>query len=402
VSARRPAGVTLLGSTGSIGVSTLDVIARHPDRFRVIALTANSRVEKLVEQCVRFQPQYAVMADADAAARLQAALQTAAPDIQVLSGSDGLVNVAAMDGVDFVMAGIVGAAGLLPSLAAARAGKRVMLANKEALVMSGSLFMRAVQEHGATLIPVDSEHNAILQCLPDEYVAGAPPRGVRRIMLTASGGPFRALPLGKLAGVTPEQACAHPNWVMGRKISVDSATMMNKGLELIEAGWLFGLPMERIEVLLHPQSLIHSLVEYLDGSMLAQMGNPDMRIPISHALGWPQRIDSGAAPLDLRAAGTLQFESPDPARYPCLSLATSAWRTGGTAPAILNAANEVAVQAFLQQRIAFTAIPTVIREALQRCGVHDADSLETILADDAAARAAALDTIGSGRAVRAL
>ncbi|MGB5716876.1 MAG: 1-deoxy-D-xylulose-5-phosphate reductoisomerase [Gammaproteobacteria bacterium] len=401
MSAVHPAGVTLLGSTGSIGVSTLDVIARHPERFRVIALTANSRVEKLAEQCVRFQPQYAVMADADAATRLQKELQALAPDVEVLSGPDGLVTVAGLDAVDFVMAGIVGAAGLLPSLAAARAGKRVLLANKEALVMSGSLFMQAVQEHGATLLPVDSEHNAILQCLPDDYRPGAAPRGVRRIMLTASGGPFRTLPVNKLAGVTPEQACAHPNWVMGRKISVDSATMMNKGLEVIEAGWLFGLPMEQIEVLLHPQSIIHSLVEYDDGSVLAQMGNPDMRIPISHALGWPQRIDSGAGRLDLLAVGKLQFESPDSGRYPCLALATAAWQTGGTAPAILNAANEVAVQAFLQQRIAFTAIHAVIRLTLEQCAVHDVDSLQTILADDAAARAVAFECIGSGQAVTA-
>jgi 1-deoxy-D-xylulose-5-phosphate reductoisomerase len=399
MSVRRPAGVTLLGSTGSIGVNTLDVLARHPDRFRVIALTANTRVEQLAEQCVRFQPQYAVMADADAATRLHRELQTAAPDVQVLSGADGLVKVAGMDAVDFVMAGIVGAAGLLPSLAAARSGKRVLLANKEALVMSGTLFMQAVQEHGATLIPVDSEHNAILQCLPDGYTPGAPPRGVRSIMLTASGGPFRTLPLSKLAGVTPEQACAHPNWVMGRKISVDSATMMNKGLEVIEAGWLFGLPVERIEVLLHPQSIIHSLVEYEDGSMLAQMGNPDMRIPISHALGWPQRIASGAEPLDLLTVGKLQFESPDSARYPCLALAISAWQAGGTAPAILNAANEIAVQAFLEQRIAFTAIHAVIRQTLEQCAVHDADSLQTILADDASARATALEYIGAGRTV---
>jgi 1-deoxy-D-xylulose-5-phosphate reductoisomerase len=398
---RRPAGVTLLGSTGSIGVNTLDVIARHPDRFQVIALTAKSQVEKLAEQCIRFQPQYAVMADADAATRLQQELRASAPDVQVLSGADSLVSVAAMQGVDFVMAGIVGAAGLLPSLAAARSGKRVLLANKEALVMSGTLFMQAVQQHGATLIPVDSEHNAILQCLPDDYTPGAPPRGVRRIMLTASGGPFRTLPLGKLANVTPEQACAHPNWVMGRKISVDSATMMNKGLEVIEAGWLFGLPMEGIEVLLHPQSIIHSLVEYEDGSLLAQMGNPDMRIPISHALGWPQRIVSGAHPLDLLAVGKLQFEAPDSARYPCLALAISAWRSGGTAPAILNAANEVAVQAFLEQRIAFTAIHSVIRQTLERCTVHEADSLESILADDVNARATALECVGSGRAVTA-
>ena len=401
MSALHTLGVALLGSTGSIGDSTLDVIARHPERFQVIALTANSRVKKLLEQCVRFQPQYAVMANADAATRLQKELQIAAPDVQVLSGVDSLVKVAGLEAVDCVMAGIVGAAGLLPSLAAVRAGKRVLLANKEALVMSGSLFMQAVKESGATLLPVDSEHNAILQCLPEDFRPGMPPGGVRRIMLTASGGPFRTLPVNKLGSVTPEQACAHPNWVMGRKISVDSATMMNKGLELIEAGWLFGLPMEQIEVLLHPQSIIHSLVEYEDGSVLAQMGNPDMRIPISHALGWPQRITSGAGQLDLQAVGTLQFEAPDSDRYPCLGLATAAWQTGGTAPVILNAANEVAVQAFLERRIGFTAIHTVIRETLEKCVLHDVDSLQTILADDSAARAVALECIGSARAVTA-
>jgi 1-deoxy-D-xylulose-5-phosphate reductoisomerase len=395
------AGVALLGSTGSIGVNTLDVIARHPGRFRVFALTANSQVDKLAEQCVRFQPRFAVMADSDAAMRLQQQLQVTAPDVQVLAGTDGLVQVAAMDGVDVVMAGIVGAAGLLPSLAAARAGKRILLANKEALVMSGALFMQAVQENGATLLPVDSEHNAIMQCLPDDYAPGPAPRSVSRITLTASGGPFRALALDKLAAVTPEQACAHPNWVMGRKISVDSATMMNKGLEVIEAGWLFGLPIEQISVLLHPQSVIHSLVEYHDGSVLAQMGNPDMRIPISHALGHPQRIVSGAEPLDLLALATLQFEAPDDERYPCLALATTAWQTGGTAPTLLNAANEVAVQAFLDERIGFTAIPAVIEQVLQECSVHAADTLEMILADDAAARVAACECIESGRAVTA-
>ncbi|MEN8205962.1 MAG: 1-deoxy-D-xylulose-5-phosphate reductoisomerase [Pseudomonadota bacterium] len=396
-----PVGITLLGSTGSIGVNTLDVVARHPDRFRVIALTANSRVEKLVEQCVRFQPQYAVMADADAATRLHDELKKSAPGVQVLSGSGGLIRVAGLDSVDFVMAGIVGAAGLLPSLEAARAGKRVLLANKEALVMSGTLFMQAVREHGASLLPVDSEHNAILQCLPDDYTPGTPPRGVQKIILTASGGPFRTLPVNKLHSVTPEQACAHPNWVMGQKISVDSATMMNKGLEVIEAGCLFALPMEQIEVLLHPQSIIHSLVEFKDGSVLAQMGNPDMRIPISHALGWPERISSGASQLDLLATATLQFESPDSARYPCLALATAAWQAGGTAPAILNAANEVAVQAFLDQRIAFTSIHNVISQTLEQCVQHDADLLETILEDDATARVAAFECIESGRAVTA-
>mgnify|MGYP001814484692 FL=1 len=395
------AGVTLLGSTGSIGVNTLDVIARHPDRFYVFALSANTQVDKIAEQCVRFQPRFAVMADSDAATRLEERLQTTAPDVQVLAGTDGLVQVAAMDAVDVVMAGIVGAAGLLPSLAAARAGKRILLANKEALVMSGALFMQAVQENGATLLPVDSEHNAIMQCLPDDYVPGAAPRAVSRITLTASGGPFRTLSLDRLAAVTPEQACAHPNWVMGRKISVDSATMMNKGLEVIEAGWLFALPIEQISVVLHPQSVIHSLVEYHDGSVLAQMGNPDMRIPISHALGHPERVVSGAEPLDLLAAATLQFEAPDTERYPCLALATAAWQTGATAPALLNAANEVAVQAFLDERIAFTSIPVVIEQVLEQCSVHAADTLEMVLADDAAARAAACECIDSGQAVTA-
>ena len=396
-----PAGVTLLGSTGSIGSSTLDVIARHPARFRVFALTANSSVDKLAAQCVRFQPRYAVMADADAATRLASLLQASAPDVQVLSGNDGLLTVAGHESVDFVMAAIVGAAGLLPSLEAARKGKRVMLANKEALVMSGALFMRAVREHQAVLLPVDSEHNAILQCLPDNYVAGSVPSGVRKILLTASGGPFRTLPVSELSAVTPEQACAHPNWDMGRKISVDSATMMNKGLEVIEAGWLFGLPMERISVVLHPQSLVHSLVEYEDGSVLAQMGNPDMRIPISHALGWPERIASGAESLDLMAVGNMQFEAPDSARYPCLELAIAAWRSGGTSPVVLNAANEVAVQAFLDRQIAFTAIPGVVEQVLEQCPVHTADSLETILAADALARAVANECIASGRAMTA-
>jgi 1-deoxy-D-xylulose-5-phosphate reductoisomerase len=401
MTAGRPAGVTLLGSTGSIGVSTLDVIARHPGRFRVVALTANTSVDKLAAQCVRFQPRYAVMADADAAARLALLLQASAPDVQVLSGSDGLLAVAGHASVDFVMAAIVGAAGLLPSLEAARTGKRIMLANKEALVMSGALFMQAVREHQSMLLPVDSEHNAILQCLPDTYVAGATPAGVRKILLTASGGPFRTLPVSKLSAVTPEQACAHPNWDMGRKISVDSATMMNKGLEVIEAGWLFGLPMDRINVVLHPQSLVHSLVEFEDGSVLAQMGNPDMRIPISHALGWPERIESGAAGLDVLAVGNLQFEAPDSAHYPCLELAIAAWRNGGTSPAVLNAANEVAVQAFLDRQIAFTAISRVVELALAQCPAHAADTLETILADDALARAVANEYIESGRAMAA-
>jgi 1-deoxy-D-xylulose-5-phosphate reductoisomerase len=397
MSATQPAGITILGSTGSIGVSTLDVVARHPERFRVVALTANSSVEALAGQCARFQPDYAVMADADAAARLEHQLKTTAPDVRVLAGVEGLIEVAGLSVVDYVMAAIVGAAGLLPSIAAARKGKRVLLANKEALVMSGALFMQAARENSATLLPIDSEHNAILQCLPDDYVAGLPPRGVRKIMLTASGGPFRTLPVSELDAVTPEQACAHPNWDMGRKISVDSATMMNKGLELIEAGWLFGLPLERIQVVLHPQSLVHSLVEYDDGSVLAQLGNPDMRVPISHALGWPERIDSGADSLDLLAVGNMQFEAPDSMHYPCLELAGMAWQEGGTGPAILNAANEVAVQAFLERLIPFTAIHRVIRRALEQCSVQPAASLEVILEDDALARDVATEYILSSR-----
>jgi 1-deoxy-D-xylulose-5-phosphate reductoisomerase len=284
----------------------------------------------------------------------------------------------------------------LPTLEAARHGKRVLLANKEALVMSGALFMQAVRENEAVLLPIDSEHNAILQCMPDNYIAGHAPRGVRKIMLTASGGPFRMLPAAELGTVTPEQACAHPNWDMGRKISVDSATMMNKGLEVIEAGWLFDLPLERISVVIHPQSILHSMVEYEDGSVLAQLGNPDMRIPISHAIAWPDRIDSGTEPLDLMAVGTLQFEPPDLDRFPCLRLAGEAWHAGGTAPAILNAANEVAVQAFLDRRIAFTTISQLIGDALQHCPSRAASSLDIILEDDAMARQWSGEYISSG------
>jgi len=393
----QPAGITVLGATGSIGVNTLDVVSRYPGRFNVIALTANTDVEALAGQCERFLPRYAVMADPDAAERLAALLRNTAPDVQVLGGRDALVEVAGLPAVDFVMAAIVGAAGLLPCLEAARRGKRVLLANKEALVMSGALFMQAVRDNDAVLLPIDSEHNAILQCMPDNYTAGHAPRGVRKIMLTASGGPFRTLPVSKLAGVTPAQACAHPNWEMGRKISVDSATMMNKGLEVIEAGWLFDLPLEKIRVLIHPQSILHSMVEYDDGSVIAQLGNPDMRIPITHALAWPERIDSGAAQLDLAAVGSLQFEDPDRERFPCLALACHAWRQGGTAPAILNAANEVAVQAFLDKQIAFTSIPRLIEHAMERCTVHDGTSLQVILEDDAAARRQARDYIDTDR-----
>jgi 1-deoxy-D-xylulose-5-phosphate reductoisomerase len=395
----RPARITVLGSTGSIGISTLDVVARHPDRFQVMALTANTNVEVLAGQCARYQPRYAVMNDPDAAECLERRLKQSAPDVEVLAGTAGLISVAGLADIDSVMAAIVGSAGLLPGIEAARRGKRVLLANKEALVMAGGLYMQAVREHGAVLLPVDSEHNAILQCLPDDYVTGNRPPGVRKILLTASGGPFRTLAPGKLVTVTPEQACNHPNWEMGRKISVDSATMMNKGLEVIEAGWLFGMPLDRIQVVLHPQSLVHSLVEYDDGSVLAQLGNPDMRIPISHALGWPDRIESGACSLDLMAVGSLEFEAPDVARYPCLQLAYAAWRAGGTAPAILNAANEIAVQAFLDRRIPFTAIHRVIEQTLEQCNVDGAASLEIILDADAAARQVAAESIKSGRGV---
>ncbi|UCC56376.1 MAG: 1-deoxy-D-xylulose-5-phosphate reductoisomerase [Gammaproteobacteria bacterium] len=383
---KQPAGITILGATGSIGISTLDVVSRHPDRFRVVALTAHRDVETLAAQCRQFLPRYAVMADPAAAEQLEHRLRDAVPDVRVLAGIDALVEMAGLPEVDYVMAAIVGAAGLLPSLEAARKGKHVLLANKEALVMSGALFMQAVRDNNAVLLPIDSEHNALLQCMPDGYTPGTVPPGVCSITLTASGGPFREMPVSKLASVTPEQACAHPNWNMGRKISVDSATMMNKGLEVIEAGWLFDLQAENIRAILHPQSILHSMVEYTDGSVLAQLGNPDMRIPISHALGWPDRIVSGAEPLDMAAIGQLQFSAPDLERFPCLALAFDAWRAGGTAPAILNAANEVAVQAFLERQLAFTEIPRAIDYVMDHCDIQDAGSLDAVLGADARAR----------------
>ncbi|MGE0081823.1 MAG: 1-deoxy-D-xylulose-5-phosphate reductoisomerase [Thiohalomonadaceae bacterium] len=379
-------GVAVLGSTGSIGVSTLDVIARHPGRYRVVALTANGQVERMAEQCLAVRPEFAVMADADAAARLAERLRDGAPEITVLAGVEGLERVAALPQVDYVMAAIVGAAGLRPTLAAARAGKRVLLANKEALVMSGRIFMDEVRRSGAELLPIDSEHNAVFQCMPPDFGRGLAAVGVRRILLTASGGPFRDTPLEALAGVTPEQAVAHPNWSMGRKISVDSATMMNKGLEVIEACWLFDTRPADIQVVLHPQSVIHSLVEYVDGSVLAQLGNPDMRTPIAHALAWPERIESGVAGLDLFKIARLDFREPDLQRFPCLRLAVAAMETGGTAPAVLNAANEVAVEAFLARRVRFTSIPAIIEATLEAVTGREADSLEAILAADAAAR----------------
>lgn len=381
-----PQQITVLGATGSIGLSTLDVIARHPQRYQVFALSGFSRLAELEALCLLHRPRYAVVADAAAAAKLREALQGAGLSTQVLEGEGGLCEVAAHPEVDAVMAAIVGAAGLKPTLAAVEAGKKVLLANKEALVMSGALFMQAVRKHGAVLLPIDSEHNAIFQCLPTDYSRGLNAVGVRRILLTASGGPFRQTPLGDLQHVTPEQACAHPNWSMGRKISVDSASMMNKGLELIEACWLFDAPPSKVEVVIHPQSVIHSLVDYVDGSVLAQLGNPDMRTPISHALAWPERIDSGVAPLDLFAIARLDFLPPDEQRFPCLRLARQAAEVGGTAPAMLNAANEVAVAAFLNRRIRFPEIASMIDAVLNAQPAQPVDSLNAVLAADAVAR----------------
>ncbi len=358
-------GICVLGSTGSIGVSTLDVVARHPERYRVVALTARRDVEGMVLQCHRHHPDYVVMVDVASAVSLRERLSGTPSPPEVLEGPDALETVAALPEVDYVMAAIVGAAGLVPTLAAARAGKRVLLANKEALVVSGRILMNTVSENGATLVPIDSEHNAVFQCLPPDYHRGLGAVGVESILLTASGGPFRDLPVDRLATVTPEQACAHPNWDMGRKISVDSATMMNKGLELIEACWLFGTEPERVQIVVHPQSVIHSLVQFVDGSVLAQLGNPDMRTPIAQALAWPERMDSGVAPLDLFAVQRLDFQPPNLARFPCLALAYRAAKEGGTAPAILNAANEVAVDAFLNRRIGFTDIAVVVDRTLE-------------------------------------
>ncbi|RZU44838.1 1-deoxy-D-xylulose 5-phosphate reductoisomerase [Fluviicoccus keumensis] len=378
-------GITVLGATGSIGLSTLDVIGRHPDRYEVFALTAHSRIDELAALCDRFNPRYAVVRCPDDIARLQARLTTRATE--VLAGQDALEAVASHSDCDTVMAAIVGAAGLLPTLAAVRAGKRVLLANKEALVMAGALFMEAVRGHGATLLPIDSEHNAIFQCLPSG-MAGLERGGVEKILLTASGGPFRTFTPAQLADVTPDQACKHPNWSMGRKISVDSATLMNKGLEFIEACWLFDARPDQIEILVHPQSIIHSLVQYVDGSTLAQLGNPDMRTPIAHALAWPERIAAGVPRLDL-TRHALDFQAPDEARFPCLRLARQAMSAGGTAPAVLNAANEVAVAAFLEGEIPFTAIPGVIDRVLTQLPMSQAANLDTILDADRAAREAA-------------
>ena len=386
-------GITILGATGSIGINTLDVIARHPDKYELIAITANKGVKRLLEQCIKWQPKYAVMADPDCAEQLRQALKEKAPEVTVLSGKQGLQQVASLPEVDYVMAAIVGAAGLLPTLAAAEAGKRVLLANKESLVVSGKLFMDTVKKHNAELLPIDSEHNAIFQCMPAGFEKGLEEKGVSRILLTASGGPFRTMPVDELPTVTVEQAVAHPNWVMGRKISVDSASMMNKGLELIEACWLFNTNPDNIQVVLHPQSVIHSMVEYADGSVLAQLGNPDMRTPIAHAMAWPERITSGVESLDMFDIARLDFEEPDLARFPCLRLASEAMNRGGTATTILNAANEIAVEEFLQNHIRFTDIPRVIESCLNEMSVTEANSLDVLLKTDGETREHAMGTV---------
>ena len=385
--------LTILGSTGSIGVNTLDVVRRHPDRYQVLALCAYRQVDRLYEQCLAFRPRFAVVGEAALAVQLTERLRQAGCSTEVEYGPEALVRMASLPEVDVVMAAIVGAAGLPSTLAAARAGKRVLLANKEALVMAGPVFMRAVRESGAVLLPVDSEHNAIFQSLPLDYAGNMARSGVSRILLTASGGPFRKTPVAELAHVTPEQACAHPNWVMGRKISVDSASMMNKGLEVIEAHWLFNVPAEKIEVVIHPQSVIHSLVQYVDGSVLAELGNPDMRTPIAQALAYPERIAAGVEPLDLFKVATLHFERPDDERFPCLALAYRALREGGSASATLNAANEVAVAAFLDRKIGFAAIPEIIAGTMDAVPVTTLETLQDVLEADQQAREVALEAV---------
>ena len=390
----RPQQVTVLGATGSVGLSTLDVIARHPDLYQVFALTGFTRQSELLALCIKHTPQFAVLPTQEAARKLQDDLAVAGLDTRVLVGEGGLCEVASHSQVDTVLAAIVGAAGLRPTMAAVEAGKKVLLANKEALVMSGALFMQAVRQSGAVLLPIDSEHNAIFQCLPVDYTRGLVPVGVRRILLTGSGGPFRQTPLDQLSDVTPEQACAHPNWSMGRKISVDSASMVNKGLELIEACWLFDARPDQIEVVIHPQSVIHSMVDYVDGSVLAQLGNPDMRTPIAHALAWPARIDSGVAPLDLFSIARLDFEAPDEQRFPCLRLARQAAEAGNSAPAMLNAANEVAVQAFLDRRIRYPEIASMIDEVLNHEPVVALADLGAVFEVDSKARVLAEQWLG--------
>ena len=396
VATRSPAArrhITLLGSTGSIGESTLDVMARHPERFAAYALVAYSSDDVLLRQCLAHRPRIAVLIDPAAAARLRSALRAAGSAVEVLSGEAAAIDAVRAPECDTVVAAIVGAAGLPATLAAAQAGKRILLANKEALVMTGPIFLDAVEKSGAELLPVDSEHNAIFQSLPRDFRRGLAGEGVRRILLTASGGPVRTMTPEQIAAVTPAQAVAHPNWVMGPKISVDSATMMNKGLEVIEAHWLFGIPAARIEVVIHPQSVIHSMVEYLDGSVLAQMGNPDMRTPIAQTLAYPERIEAGTAPFDIFKLAQFTFEAPDLARFPCLKLAYAALEAGGTAPAILNAANEIAVQAFLDQRLPFTGIARIVEQTLGQIVHSAADTLEHVIEADAQARRVASSLI---------
>jgi 1-deoxy-D-xylulose-5-phosphate reductoisomerase len=389
----KPRGITILGSTGSIGVNTLDVISRHPDRFWVVALSANTQVERLFAQCVRFNPRYTVLPSEEQAAEIAQKIRAAGLTTEVLVGDKALESIAALPETDCVMAAIVGAAGLQPTLAAVRAGKTVLLANKESLVMSGAVFMQAVKQSGARLLPIDSEHNAIFQALPRNYSDGLARVGVTRILLTASGGPFRNTPVDQLEHVTPDQACAHPNWVMGRKISVDSATMMNKGLEVIEARWLFDAASDAIEIVVHPQSVIHSMVAFSDGSVIAQLGNPDMRTPIAYGLGYPERIEAGVAPLDLAQIARLEFEPLDRKRFPCVDLAYQALQAGGTASTILNAANEIAVAAFLQDKIRFTGIARVIAETLERISIGIVSTLDDVLVADHEARAVAQEMV---------
>ena len=396
--------LTILGATGTIGVNTLDVVARHPDRFRIVALTGQNQIEKLAQQCRQFNPRYAVVLDSDKALALQALL--AGAQTEVLVGMEALEFVSSLPEVDSVMAAIVGAAGLRPALAAARAGKRVLLANKETLVMAGRFFMQAVPDHNATLLPIDSEHNAVFQSMPAAFFNHGSDRdlarhGVRRVLLTASGGPFRTRELDTLKDITPEQAVAHPNWVMGKKISVDSATMMNKGLEVIEAHWLFNAPPAQIEVVIHPQSIVHSMVEYFDGSVLAQLSNPDMRTPIAHSLIYPERIEAGVNWLDLAKIGTLTFEAPDLRRFPCLGLAYQALAAGGAAPAMLNAANEEVVAAFLDKKIPYLAIAATLDAMLQRLAEQPAESLDDLLAADAEARITARELMAENYANQA-
>jgi len=383
--------VTILGSTGSIGVSTLDIVRRHPGRYRILALTANRNVDVLAGQCAEFNARYAVIGDESLAGKLSRALAEKRCGAEVLAGTEALEQAAAMPEADIVMAAIVGAAGLMPTLLAAKAGKKVLLANKESLVIAGRIFMQAAQEGGATVLPVDSEHNAIFQALPESMTDGLESGGVERIILTASGGPFLDVPASQLRDVTPDQACRHPNWEMGRKISVDSATLMNKGLEVIEAHWFFNAAPAQLEVLIHPQSIVHSMVAYRDGSVLAQLGTPDMRTPIAYALAWPERIEAGVKRLNLAAMQDLSFRTPDLQRFPCLRLAFEAIHAGHSMPVILNAANEIAVQAFLDRRIRFDQIPGLVSETLDRSLPEPMVSINDVLEQDATARRRALE-----------